>query len=114
MLPDADPNHKDLYVEIDAMAGIVLTDTAVILVEGAFMMAPLSNPDQVDGVTLHVLRDDSDVPHVAVWMTDGCWPLNFDAHRNNWYGTSAEASQPGPDDTARSQGKGVSVLHRRR
>jgi len=89
-LPGADPMHKDLYVEVDAMAGLGLSDAAISLLETAFANAPQTNPDGVDGITLHVLRDENNLPHVPVWATDGCWPLDFDAVRTSWYGSIFE------------------------
>ncbi|MCH8804857.1 MAG: hypothetical protein IH986_02060 [Planctomycetes bacterium] len=94
MLPGADPLHQDLYVEVDAMESFSLSSAAVALLETAFAGAPLSNPDGSDGITLHVLRDETDLPHVAVWQTDGCWPLDFDNWRFNSYGTWDERNDP--------------------
>lgn len=90
MLPDADPNHKDLYVELDAMTGFSLSNGADIQLFFAFDNAPLDNPDGSNGITLHLLRDETTLPHVPVWDTDGCWPMDFDNFRNNSYGTFNE------------------------
>jgi FG-GAP repeat len=94
MLPGADPNYKDLYVEVDAMSGLSLSSTSISMLETAFNFAPVSNPDGFDGINLHILTDDTNLPHVAVWQTDGCWPLDFDSWRLNWYGTGVERSDP--------------------
>jgi hypothetical protein len=96
ILPGADAYHKDLYVEVDAMTGIGLTSAAVTMLENAFDQAPLTNPDGIDGVTLHVLRDEGNLPHVPVWQTDGCWPLDFDAVRSAWYGNAGERAVSDP------------------
>ncbi|MCX2180847.1 hypothetical protein KV205_09940 [Streptomyces sp. SKN60] len=50
----ADPLHKDLFVELDYSAGSEPSHEAIQAVEHAFAVAPLSNPNGVDGVTLHV------------------------------------------------------------
>ena len=50
----ADPDHKDLFVEVDAMAGHELDQAAVDAVVQAFRDAPVTNPDRVDGIALHV------------------------------------------------------------
>jgi Tol biopolymer transport system component len=52
----ADPMHKDIFLEIDSMAGHGLSQAAVDLVVEAFAAAPVANlnPDGLVGVTLHV------------------------------------------------------------
>jgi hypothetical protein len=50
----ADPNHKDIFVQADAITGLKLSDSALRLVEKAFQDAPVSNPDGSTGVHLHV------------------------------------------------------------
>jgi hypothetical protein len=50
----ADPKHKDIFLEIDAMAGHEIDPAAVNDVVQAFADAPVSNPDGKDGITLHV------------------------------------------------------------
>jgi uncharacterized membrane protein len=93
-LPGANWLHKDLYVEVDAMAGLSLQQGAVDQVVLAFGASPLPNPDGLDGVTLHILRDETDLPFVAAWQTNGCWPLDFDTYRSNSYGTAMERASP--------------------
>lgn len=94
VLPDADPMHKDIYVEADLMIGITFPDESIERVQFAFEAAPLSNPDGLDGVTLHILRDELNLPHQATWNTDGCWPLDFDAWRTAYFGTMDEHLDP--------------------
>jgi hypothetical protein len=50
----ADPNHKDVFVELDSMPNLRLKDKAVAMVEKAFMDAPVSNPDGTTGIHLHI------------------------------------------------------------
>jgi FG-GAP repeat protein len=96
MLDGADPLHKDLYIEVDAMTGFSFSSGAVTLLENAFAAAPLSNPDNPDGtpnpdgITLHILRNETNLTHIAVWNTDGCWPLDHATWRQQYYGTAAE------------------------
>ncbi len=75
-LPGANPNHKDLFVEVDymdcAVAGgdCAAGDThshrpktaAINAVVAAFANANVSNPDGVNGITLHVDVSNS-IPH---------------------------------------------------
>jgi hypothetical protein len=95
-LPGADPMHKDMYLEVDEMAGMTLSAFAITAVTASFANAPLTNPDGVDGVTLHIVRDEVALPLVSPWITDGCWPLDFDAVRAAWYGTAAERAVSDP------------------
>ena len=87
-LPGADPNHKDLFVEVDSMLnrgpaelpdrGLIAslfpnspdgqsipedlkTDTALDMVVQAFYQAPVTNPDGKDGINLHLLLDSTDL-----------------------------------------------------
>ena len=50
----ADPEHKDIFLEIDQMPGHVLSQAAIDQVIAAFAAAPVANPDGNPGVTLHV------------------------------------------------------------
>ena len=66
----ADPLHKDLFVEVDYMGSVANCtrghkpdDLALGDVKSAFANSPVTNPDGVKGVNLHVLVDE-EVPHV--------------------------------------------------
>ncbi|MFH9800085.1 hypothetical protein [Streptomyces virginiae] len=50
----ADPLHKDIFVELDYSEGSQPSHEAIQAVEHAFAAAPVSNPDGADGITLHV------------------------------------------------------------
>lgn len=64
MLPGANPNHKNLYVEVDYMnnhlpvgGNNVFGASAMQDVRAAFARAPVSNPDGTNGITLfHTCR----------------------------------------------------------
>jgi hypothetical protein len=85
----ADPMHKDLFVEVDAMVGRAPTKAALDRVVAAFKVAPnilVDNPDGKDGVTLHILLDETDIP-----LAD--WPNafnDFDVVKKNRFGTKNE------------------------
>jgi uncharacterized membrane protein len=64
-LPGANPMHKNLYVEVDAMTGFGLDPEAVLMVMEAFENSPVPNPVAPTGITLFVELDDVDMPHVA-------------------------------------------------
>lgn len=89
-LPDADPMHKDIYVEVDLMTGMTFPAAAIEQVEFAFEAAPLANPDGDTGATIHIQHDETNLEHLPVWNTDGCWPLDFDTRRDLHFGTIDE------------------------
>lgn len=90
MLPGADPRFKDVYVEMDSMAGISSGSSIEADLTDAFLQAPVSNPNGKDGIRFHLLQDDADVTHVQFWITNGCWPLDFAAVRLANFGTDEE------------------------
>lgn len=61
-LPDADPLHQDVYVEVDSVDGAALDPATVDLLETAFAAAPVENPDGEDGIDVHLVRSDGDLP----------------------------------------------------
>jgi hypothetical protein len=102
VIPGADPQHKDIYIEIDymdcAIAGgdCAAGDThshrpkqdAINEVVQAFANATVTNPDGNDGITLHVDVDDA-IPHDNE-LNLGCFAgtRNFDTIKNdpNFFG----------------------------
>ena len=73
----ADPRRKDLFVELDAMAGRsphpldfpnpdvpagLATGTVLDDVIAAFLVAPVSNPDGTTGIDLHLQLDETNIP----------------------------------------------------
>ena len=88
----ADPNHKDLFVEIDAMDGPGLApslgDLAPVIT--AFANAPVGNPDGQKGITLHVLIDQTDVPTEDFPNAF----VEFDLLKPLYFGTVDEQSDP--------------------
>ncbi|KTG18776.1 hypothetical protein AUR66_18150, partial [Haloferax profundi] len=58
LFPEADPLHKDVYVEIDYMRGERVTTSELRSVEQSFANAPVENPDGQTGITLHLLLDE--------------------------------------------------------
>lgn len=95
-LAGANPDHKDIFIEIDYMVlggpgghsdgpkpGVVADVTA------AFAAIPISNPDGINGINLHVDVDDV-LPHTNVCgFGNGCFDAtkstNFDPNRKTSY-----------------------------
>jgi len=93
MLPGANPNHKDLYVECDAMVGRAPTAATLQRVVDAFAAAPnalVNNPDGNNGISLHLegasLVDEANMP-VAPWPNT--WG-DFDPVKTARFGTVAQ------------------------
>jgi hypothetical protein len=89
-LPQADPLHKNLYVEADYMQfhrpiGGSTTFGAIEDVRRAFRLAPVSNPDGTTGINLFVQVDEQ-IPHQNT--TDMNDLMNN--IKPEWFGTAAE------------------------
>ncbi len=100
----ADPNHKDLFVEVDAMVGRAPAAGTLDRVVNAFAAVPnalVNNPDGRDGITLHIQLDETNIP-LADWSsfvdTDGDgqldWVSEFDVEKNGHFGTPQQRSKP--------------------
>ena len=50
----ADPNHKDVFVQLDTLPGGAISPAALNEVITAFANAPVGNPDGTTGINLHV------------------------------------------------------------
>jgi hypothetical protein len=93
---DADPNHKDMYLEIDYMAQHQPDPGAVADVIAAFAAGDVTNPDGTPGIRLHVQVDESAVAHNANLAFVPCTAPppagtpNYDAVKLAKFGTAAE------------------------
>ncbi|MFO0836084.1 MAG: hypothetical protein U0638_14020 [Phycisphaerales bacterium] len=96
---DADPMHKDLFVEVDAMEGQSFTQASIDMVVAAFEAAPHSNPDSQGGIRLHVVVDETDVPLNTDWQlySDSCMPVGFSYFEVLHFGSVGERSDPSAD-----------------
>jgi CSLREA domain-containing protein len=88
-LPGASPTHKDLYLEVDAMAngvGHSMPDQGAIDdVVQSFANAPVDNPTGGTGITLHVNPGGSTVSDTVPesWINvGGTGPLSLDNIKN--------------------------------
>ena len=93
-LPQADPNHKNLYVEVDYMQfhrpiGGNTAFGAIEDVRRAFRLAPVSNPDGTTGINLFVQVDDQ-IPHQNTTDLDDL----IDNIKPTWFGTAPERADP--------------------
>jgi len=90
---DADPNHKDMYLEIDYMASHQPNPLAVADVVGAFAAGDVTNPDGTPGIRLHVQVDEQAVAHATTLAFVPCTPAgapSYDAVKLAKFGSAAE------------------------
>lgn len=110
----ADPFHKDLFVEVDAMTGLApvalgtplpdvpatlngakfATGTVLDRVISAFLNAPaasVKNPDGTKGIRLHI--DLSDINMTRQPWADNPWG-EFDNVKKAYFGTGVEKADP--------------------
>lgn len=107
LLIDANPLHKDVFVEIDSMAARYpdvgnlnrartgITDlTQGAYPTGGFNNAPaelVQNPDGKDGINVHLELDDTDLDF-AIWA-DEKW-VNLQSVKATRFGTATQRSNP--------------------
>lgn len=84
---DADPEHKDLFVEVDVMDGVPFIRGAIDDVVEAFVFGDVTNPDGITGINLHVLVDETDLPFRS---SDDDGFVTFDATKAVHFGTFQE------------------------
>jgi hypothetical protein len=87
-LVGANPLHKDLYVEVDYMNLHKPWTQAITDVIDSFENAPLSNPDGITGINLHVDIDEEITHQPTTSVTD---LVNT---RNSNFGTAAQRADP--------------------
>jgi hypothetical protein len=83
-------DHKDIFVELDFMAGFAVLPGPINRVVDAFDDAPVANPDGISGIKLHVDGDEFGIP-AATWAAALYqWPPAFDTFKSDHFGTIAE------------------------
>ena len=112
---NADPEHKDLFVEVDYMADPnghteKPTNAALNMVKNAFAFAPVANPDGLRGVRLHFVGGDAAHPSPGKLVDEAlphsdriafpedikaaCPATSFDDLKKSNFGTAAERGDP--------------------
>lgn len=89
----ADPNHKNLFVEVDAMVGRAPAVADFNRVAAAFAAVPnalVDNPDGNDGITLRIDLDEVNIP-TAGWPN--AW-AGFDAVKTARFGEPTQRADP--------------------
>jgi hypothetical protein len=97
VIPGADPNRKNLYMEIDYMqfhrpiGGLNVFGSGSVIesLRAAFRNAPVSNPDGSTGITLSVQLDNQ-IPHQDLTTLDQL----KNTIKPMWFGTDQERSSP--------------------
>lgn len=95
----ANPNHKDIFVEIDWMVAAthnhLPNSTSINNIIIAFANAPVSNPDGISGINIHIdtgnLGGGNALAHSdnINLPSNGVWP-EFDAIKNNNFSVARE------------------------
>ncbi|MFI5691356.1 hypothetical protein ACIA58_05915 [Kribbella sp. NPDC051586] len=75
----ANPNKKDLFVEMDYMSGRLATTAALDRIVQVFASAPVSNPDGTTGVKIHL---DAGSARGATYNLGGGNEVTYDADLN--------------------------------
>jgi hypothetical protein len=76
---DAHAMRKDLFIEVDAMDTLNFDPSLFTMIEAAFAVAPISNPDLTNGIELHVVLDDLDLPFSRETPSPGgAFPPDFE------------------------------------
>lgn len=102
----ARPDHKDLFVEVDA-GTIPLGDGEVSKLVFAFDNAPVENPDSTSGIRLHVLRDETNLPLPNAQVFGGNFPEGFEATKAARFGTPAERADSNAANILKAKAKAV-------
>ncbi len=104
----ADPDHKDLFVEMDLMSGVPFDPAVLTLVEEAFAAAPgdmIANPDGEPGIRLHIVHDDGDtIPFQPLSGTEQEVLDQLTAIKASFLGSAADRSHPSVDAIKRARG----------
>ncbi|OGO37340.1 MAG: hypothetical protein A2W35_02600 [Chloroflexi bacterium RBG_16_57_11] len=94
----ADPNHKDIYIEIDWMEQHAPDGAALLNVIDSFDKSPVANPDGATGVRLHIQRQEQAVNHNDNFTFGDCSDParegvpDFDTVKRDHFGTPSERS----------------------
>ena len=89
------PDHKDVFVEVDYMNDRRPANSVFYEVASAFDEVSnflVQNPDGNDGIKLHIQFDSTDVIPLALWASNP-WP-EFLATKQLHFGTVAERTNP--------------------
>ncbi|HYD02397.1 MAG TPA: hypothetical protein VEB22_14315, partial [Phycisphaerales bacterium] len=91
----ADWRHRDLFVEVDSMAGRAPTQATIDRVVAAFAAAPahlIDNPDGLPGIRLHVILDAA---HQSIPLQN--FPddfVQFHQLKSGYFGNAADLASP--------------------
>ena len=102
-------NHKDLYLEVDWMAGHQPACGALQAIIDAFAIAPVMNPDNAPGINLHIFRSDEAVAHNDTLAFRPCTPPgvmgtpDFDQVKAAFFGTAADRADPNANNILNSK-----------
>jgi hypothetical protein len=102
----ANPDKKDLFVEVDVMNNVNFDQDAVDDVIRAFADAPaamVDNPDGSKGIQLHVVRDGDRPPHQPIILDSGDIPPEYYTIKDSFFGSEDDRNHPDWDDIRRAK-----------
>ncbi len=101
-LSGADPDRKDIFVEVDVMAGVGFDQQAINDVIRAFADAPaamVNNPDGSRGIQLHVVRDGDRPTNEPLALTPSDdLPPEYYSIKDSFFGSEDDRNHPNWDD----------------
>lgn len=114
----ARPDHRDIFVEVDYMKDSSHSDRprvkALRQVKSAFRRAPITNPDESRGITLHFIGGtdyvDEAVPHATKIqfsgaMNENCRSTSFESYKKLYFGTEAERNNSNAQNILKAKGQ---------
>ena len=112
-LANADPNQKDIYVELDAMEGLAPQSAALDAIVAAFGAVPNEllvppNPNGADGIRLHIVVDDGDlnIPRATWADASAFYAIKYGLEDPAYgFGTDAERASELWPEIALAKGK---------
>ncbi len=103
----ADPDKKDLFVEVDVMSGVGFDQQAIDDVIRAFAEAPaamVNNPDGSKGIHLHVIRDGDRPTNEPLALTPSDdLPPEYYSIKDSFFGSEDDRNHPNWDDIRRAR-----------
>jgi len=92
-LSGADPDRKDLFVEVDVQQSSTFPRSDLSLVRNAFANAPVDNPDGSTGITLHTEIDERSLPDLVYTADEASLKSAVASQKQTWFGTAAERAE---------------------
>lgn len=94
-ISDANSQRKDLFVEVDRLQNAPFSQQALSDTIAAFAAAPVDNPDQSRGISLHIVVDEGSIVGPTTFHENG-----LPNYRRDWFGSAHERTTGGSENAA--------------